>query len=249
MARHGPSLEVKQEWMRERQSTAEPPSPDLAHSDTVIAFQRHYRPKDLAELWGLDESTVPTVYLMSDQWGYNFMTVIMRTAQQPAAVASAAVATVQAMDGQLPVYNIKTMEDIVSASVEEQRFQMLLLGTFSGLALFLAIVGTYTVVSSNVNERTLEFGIRTALGAQPRDTLRLVVYHGARLAGIGVIVGVAGVFLTNRVLGPFLFETSPMDPAALLGAPLFLIAAATVATIVPARRAVRVDPMTTMRAE
>jgi predicted permease len=198
---------------------------------------------------GLDGRSVPTVYLMSDQQTYNFMTVMVRTRGDPASLTPNVTRTVRDMDARLPVYNVRTMEDIVSASVEEQRFQTLLLTVFSGLTLVLALVGTYTVVSYNVSERTLELSIRSALGAQPRDTMRLILSRALSVALVGVAIGIAGALGASRLLAPFLFEVTSWDLSTFIATPILLLTAAMIATIIPGRRAVHIDPMITMRAE
>jgi len=138
---------------------------------------------------------------------------------------------------------------VMSVSLTRRRFSMLLLGSFAGVALLLATLGTYGVIAHSVARRTQEIGIRMALGARPIDVLRLVLGQGARLALLGAALGVASALALTRLMASLLFGISPTDPATFVLTALLLPAVAVLASFVPARRATRVDPMIALRAE
>jgi putative ABC transport system permease protein len=157
--------------------------------------------------------------------------------------------TVWEIDKDQPVSDINTMEQVVSESVARQRFSMLLLGVFAGLALVLAAVGIYGVMSYSVAQRTHEIGIRMALGAQRNDVLRLTIWQGFRLVITGVTIGLAVAFVLTRVMSSLLFGISATDPITFLAISFVLVAVALIASYVPALRATRVDPMLALRYE
>jgi putative ABC transport system permease protein len=175
--------------------------------------------------------------------------VAVRTQGDPMAVASAVRQAVLSIDPLQPVYSQKTMEQLVSDSMADRRLLLLLLGIFAAVALLLASVGIYGVISYSVEQRTREIGIRMALGAQRAAVLRMIVGLGARLAGMGIGIGLLGAAALSRVMRGLLYGVSPTDPATygLLAAALALVALG--ACLVPARRAVRVDPAVALRAE
>jgi putative ABC transport system permease protein len=166
-----------------------------------------------------------------------------------ASLSSAVRSEVASLDSELPLYNVATMEERISTSISPRRFNALLLAMFAGLALILAAVGIYGVISFGVAQRTHEIGIRMALGAQPGALLRLVIVEGMSVALVGIAIGVAGAFGVMRFIRSFLFEVNATDPAtfAAVSAVLFLVALA--ACYIPARRAMRVDPMVALRHE
>jgi putative ABC transport system permease protein len=141
------------------------------------------------------------------------------------------------------------LADVVSESIAQRRFSMLLIGVFGAIALVLAAVGLYGVVSYSVSQRTQEIGLRMAIGADRRDVLRLVVGGGMKLAVIGVVIGVAGALALSKVIATMLFELTPIDLVSYSGTVMVLLAVAMVACYVPARRAMRVDPIIALRAE
>jgi putative ABC transport system permease protein len=180
---------------------------------------------------------------------FSGMTVVVRTEGNPAALSGAIRSQVLALDKEQPVARIRTLEQIISESVQQQRFTMLLLGVFAGVALILAAVGLYGVMNYAVTQRTHEIGIRMALGANAGNVLRLVVGHGMMLALIGVAIGLAGAFAFTRVMSKLLFAVSTTDPVTFAGISVLLTGVALVACLVPARRATKVDPMVALRHE
>jgi len=193
----------------------------------------------------------PMVYIpLSSATGVvRSMVVVVRSPLGTPAIVSAAKRTVHDMDATLPLYDIRTVDDIVGDAIAQPRLNSMLLGAFAALALLLAIVGIYGVVSHSVAQRRQELGVRLALGAQPADVFRLVVRQGAVLAAAGVFVGLAGSWLLTPVLRSWLYEIEPGDPFTFVGVAAVLVAIALVATAIPARRATKVDPVLAMRAE
>ncbi len=180
---------------------------------------------------------------------YEGMSLVVRAASNPGALAGAIRTQVQALDPSQAVYDVKTMSERVTESVAQQRFAAVLLALFAGLALALAAVGLYGVLSYMVAQRTHEIGVRMALGAHPRDVLRLVIGQGLKLAVIGVAVGIAAAFGLTRLMASLLYGVSATDPLTFVGVSLLLVLVALLACYVPARRAMRVDPMLALRYE
>ncbi len=174
---------------------------------------------------------------------------LLRTRANPAALISAAQAQVWALDKNQPISKVQTMEQRVANSVAAPRFQTFLLGIFGALGLLLAVVGIYGVISYSVSQRTHEMGIRMALGAEPRQVLRLVLMQGLKLALIGVAIGVAASLVLTRLMASLLFGVSATDPVTFAGVAIVLTIVALAACYVPARRAMKVDPMEALRYE
>jgi predicted permease len=175
--------------------------------------------------------------------------LVVRTKADPGVIAAAVRKAVWAIDKDQPVSNVRTMDQVFAAAISQERFQALMLGLFAALALVLACVGLYGVISYSVVQRTHEIGVRMALGAQPWDVLRLVIRQGMLLTFAGLVVGIiAGTFVT-RVLSDMLFGVTPRDPLTFAGVPLLLMVVAFLACYVPARRATRIDPLIALRYE
>ncbi len=175
--------------------------------------------------------------------------LVLKTSVEPGGLAAAVRKTVWEIDRDQPVSNIRTMGEVLSESIARQRFSMLLFGIFAAVALVLAAVGIYGVMSYSVAQRTHEIGIRMALGAQARDVLKLTVWRGLKLVLIGIVLGLAAAFALTRVMTSLLFGVSPTDPATLAVISVVLISVALLASYVPARRATKVDPMIALRYE
>jgi putative ABC transport system permease protein len=174
---------------------------------------------------------------------------VLRTTGDPLLLSAAIRSEMRLLDPGLPVRNLRSMEQLVSRSIAPQRFNLSLLGLFSALGLLLAAVGIYGVMAYSVSQRTHEIGLRMALGAQARDVLKLVVKQGMALALVGVAIGLITSFALTRLMKNLLFGVSPTDPATLAGVALLLICVASLACIVPARRATKVDPLVALRYE
>ncbi len=191
----------------------------------------------------------PTFYYCSCQVGFSRMTVITRTAGPPENLASALRAQVHSLDPELPIYNVGTLEAVVHEASGESRFQATLLALFAALALVLAAVGIYGVVAFSVSQRAHEIGVRMALGARPHDVLALIVGQGARLASLGIALGLAGATALSRFLSALLFRVSSTDLTTFSAVSALLLAVALAACYLPARRAAKVDPMVVLRYE
>jgi putative ABC transport system permease protein len=179
-------------------------------------------------------------HAQDSQW--NFMGLVIRTAGDAAAFARPLRREVQTLDKDQPIYNVRTMDDVVIHSLGTRRVSMQLFAVFACAALLLAALGIYGVMAYSVTQRTQEIGIRMALGAQKSDVLRLVISQGMTLTIIGVIVGLAGAFGLTRVLGSLLFGVTATDPATFVAIPLLLIFVSLIACYLPARRAARLNP-------
>jgi predicted permease len=177
------------------------------------------------------------------------MSLVARAHSEPARLAPSIVNVIHELDPELPVKNVITMEDFIDDSLTDSRFNMLLLAAFAGLALLLAAVGTYSVLSYSVRGRMQEISIRMALGAQRGDVLRLILGQGVRFALLGAGIGLVAAFLLTRLLTSQLFGVKATDPATFMGVTALIIFVATAACYVPARRATRVDPLVALRYE
>jgi ABC-type antimicrobial peptide transport system permease subunit len=175
--------------------------------------------------------------------------VVLRTRSDPAEVMSAVRRSVRDMDAREVIYNAQTMEDVWSSALTARRISMILLGTFASLALVLACIGIYGVISYLVGQRTHEIGIRMALGAHRRDILRLVLGQGARMALMGWAIGAGASLALTRLMASQLFGVTAHDPVTFIGVSSLLVIVAIAACYIPARRATRVDPMVALRYE
>lgn len=174
---------------------------------------------------------------------------VVRTESNPQSLAGTFRRELQEIDKELPLYDVRTMEQLVSRSVSEPRFNMILLAVFAGLALTLASIGIYGVMAYSVAQRTQEIGVRVALGATTRNVLAMVVGEGLKMTVIGLTVGLTGAFLLTRVMASLLFQVSATDPLTFVMVGISLTAVGLLACFVPARRAAKVDPMIALRYE
>jgi predicted permease len=201
---------------------------------------------------GLNQPVDPAVYApfpQSDEAWRRWMTLAIRTPVASAKLIEEVKKQVWSVDSQIPVSEVHTMEDLMSVSLAQQRFNMLLLGLFAALALILAAVGIYGMMAYRVGQRMHEIGIHIALGAQRGDVLRLVLGDGAKLAFFGIAIGIAGAIVLSRVMKSLLFEVKPTDPATFSLVTILLAIVALAACYIPARRAMRLDPMVALRYE
>ena len=197
----------------------------------------------------LDSDPKPEMYFPFTQFPIFFMTFVVRTPGDPLNLVAAARSEVLAVKNDQPISNVHTMEELLSNSVAQRRFNMLLLSIFAGVALLLAAVGSYGVMSYSVAQRTHELGVRMALGAQTSHVLALVVKQGMTLALAGVGIGLAAAFGLTRILASLLYGVSATDPLTFSVIALLLASVALLACYLPARRATKVDPMIALRYE
>jgi putative ABC transport system permease protein len=211
----------------------------------VVADVRNY---------GVDAEVKPEAYvpLLQSAPGYlsgvtSALTIVVRSTIAPTALAQTLREQVQALDKDQPVSAIKTMETYLDESMAQRRFNMLLLGAFAGLALVLAAVGIYGVIAYTVTQRTHEMGIRIALGARGGDILRLVFSNAMATTITGIVIGLGAAFALTRLLQSLLYQVTATDPVVFATIPLLLLAVAAIATYLPARRAMKVNPITALR--
>jgi putative ABC transport system permease protein len=198
---------------------------------------------------GRDDQPRGLVYVPHRQDAWRSMVLAVKTDGDPTRLVAAVRNAVWSVDKDLAMANVTTMRQILSASTAGPRFTMALLTAFAALAMLLAAIGIYGVVSYSVAQRTHEIGVRMALGARAGDVMRMVVSQGVKLTAVGVVAGLAGAFALTRLMESLLFEVSATDPAVFGAVALALVAVALVASLIPARRAARVDPMVALRYE
>ena len=197
----------------------------------------------------LDEDAKFYVYQPFSQWAPRETSLVVRTTIDPAAIIASVRSQVAALDPELPLFDITTVDESVAKSVSTKRLSSMLLLAFAITALLLAVIGIYGVISLNVNNRTSEFGIRLALGAQPRNILQLVLGQGIRVAAVGLAIGIGAALLLTRLMETLLFGVTPSDPFTFAVVAVILALAALVAALIPARRATKVDPLVALRYE
>jgi len=198
---------------------------------------------------GLDEPVGPMIYWSYYQFGTVFNRIVVRAEDDPLRLVSAVKSRIWSVDKDQPVSQIETMDEILSQSLARRRLYLMLLGVFAGVALLLAATGIYGVVSYSVTRRTREMGIRVALGAERLDVLGLILLQAAKLALTGEFLGILVALAVTRLMSGMLFGVSAADPLTFAGAVLLLTAVAFAACYIPARRAMRVDPMVALRYE
>jgi len=202
--------------------------------------------------FGLNLPELPAFYgsyVQLDQPWKRWMYMAVRGDQNPGVLVGQIKSEIWKVDPAIPLTKLRTMSEVMSASLSAQRFNMTLMGIFAGVALVLAAVGIYGVVSFSVTQRTHEIGIRMALGAETGDVLRIVLRQGLMLAGLGVGIGLVAAFAVSRVMSTLLFGVSATDPAIFAAISLVLTGVALGATLIPARRAAKLDPMIALRYE
>ena len=209
----------------------------------VVGDVKHFGPNEP------EEPAVYDLYAQTAEPWKRWMYIVIRSDESPGAVLATAKQQLWGIDNQLPLTQVSTLSEVLAASLDHQRFNLTLLGAFATVALALAVVGIYGVMAYAVTERTGEMGIRVALGAQTLDVLRLILGQGIRLALLGIALGVAASLALTRYISHLLFGISPKDPQTFLLIPVVLCAVALLACYIPARRAVRVDPMVALRDE
>ena len=225
-------------------------------ADKVIEFQiigvvGHVKQENLDTSEG--SAVGPQMYISFYQIPDEFIIfgskVVVRTSAAPTEYVGAIRNALTSMGGNATLSDAKTMEQVRGELVSDRRFTMILVGVFAALALILASIGIYGVISYSVAQRTREIGIRMALGASQHQVLRMVVGGGAKLAGIGIAIGAAGALALTQRIRSFLFGVGPSDPLTFSGISLILVGVATLASYIPARRAMNVDPNTALRYE
>ena len=209
----------------------------------VVGFVRDVR------VDGLDRAVPPVIYLPSNQHAYNFMTLVVRTTSTPRNLLPTIRAIVRDVDAEQPIYNVRTMNELIARSVAERRFHMLLLAGFSTVALLLAVVGVHGVMSYLVEQRRGEIGIRMALGARPRDVSAGIVREAVLLALLATAIGVPLALAFTRLLAASLFGVRAADPWTYAATVAILVGTAVLAAYIPARRAAGVDPAVALRSE
>jgi putative ABC transport system permease protein len=201
---------------------------------------------------GLNQPVDPAVYApfsQSDESWRRWMSLAIRTPRPSAGLLDEVKRQVWSLDRQIPISDVQSMDDLLAVSLAQQRFNMLLLGLFAALALVLATVGIYGLMSYAVSQRTHEIGVRVAIGAQRDDVLGLVVGDGAKLAFVGIAIGVGAALFLTRLMASLLFQVTPTDPATFAAVAILLAFVGLAACYIPARRAARVDPMVALRYE
>jgi predicted permease len=197
----------------------------------------------------LSAAALPTMYLPQLQRPTGGMSIVIRGSGDPMSLGNVARTEIHAVDPAIPVTNIRTMDEIFSASVAQQRFSMLLVGVFGALAVALAAIGIYGVMGYTVTQRKHEIAVRMALGAKTNQVLKLILRDGLALASLGVVIGLAGAFALTRLMSSLLFDVKPTDAQTFIAVSALLIFVALLACFVPARRASKVDPLIALRSE
>jgi ABC-type antimicrobial peptide transport system permease subunit len=192
---------------------------------------------------------ISTLYTPFAQSTIVAFSLVVRTSVPPRTVTGSLGAAIHELDRELPLLNIRTMDEVVGASFAQQEFAMQILGAFAALAVLLAAIGIYSVLSWTVRQRVREIGIRRALGAPLRNVIRMVVLEGLKPTLVGVVVGVAGALALGRLMSALIYGVTPHDIATLLVVITIVSVVGALATLLPAWRATRVDPMVAMRDE
>lgn len=206
----------------------------------VVTDVKHY---------GLEKPMRPGIYIPVPDWPADSLSVVVRTVGDPTAIVAAARAAVGELDPELPLYQVRTMDDLMARSLSQRTLYSWLVAVFATIALVLALGGAYGVTTYVVSQRTRELGIRVALGARRADILRAVLRGGLMPVAIGIVLGIAGSLVASRPMAELLFDVKPNDLQVLGGAVVLLVALSVLTTWLPARRAAAVDPMRSLRME
>lgn len=198
---------------------------------------------------GLDVEARPMTYWPHPELAFSSMTLLIRGTSDPLSMAAAVQREVKALDKDLPISEVRTMEQLLASATARARFVAVLLAIFAGMAMALAAVGIYGVMSHSVAQRSREIGIRMALGAERSDVIRMVVRQGLVLAGAGIVIGIAGATAITRLMSGLLFGVTATDPLTFVTIALLLAAVAFLACLIPARKATKVDPLIAIRCE
>jgi predicted permease len=228
-----------------------PTGADKAIDFQIIGVVGHVKQQNLDTAHGslVSPQMYMTINQVPDEFSFPGTTLVVRTSVEPSSSLAAIRSALASMGGNATLSNAKTMDQLRGEIIADRRFTLILVGIFSALALILASIGIYGVISYSVAQRTREIGIRMALGATPRHVLRMVVGGGAKLAVMGIVIGAAGALVVTRFIQAFLFGVSPSDPLTFIGISVILAGVATLASYLPARRAMKVDPNTALRYE
>jgi putative ABC transport system permease protein len=197
----------------------------------------------------LDGEVEPMSYWPHPELAFPFMTLVIRTSGDASSIATGALDAIQSLDSEQPVSDVRTMDSLLANSIARASFSALLLTIFAGVALLLAAIGIYGVISYGVTQRGHEIGVRMALGAQASDVVKLILRNGMTLAAIGVLIGLAGAFALTRVITTLLFGVTPTDALTFATVSVLLLSVALLACYIPARRATKVDPLSSLRYE
>jgi len=211
---------------------------------TVVGVVGSVKTSDLAE-----QNPVGQIYFPYKQFGFGSAHLLLKSEREQTQVLSAARAELLRLDSELPLFDSKSMNQRLAESLVGRRAPMVLCLIFAVLALLLAAIGLYGVLAYAVTQRTREFGIRMALGAQGNDVLRMVLWHGVRLAAVGLLIGAAAAYLLTRVMTTLLYEVKPSDPSVFLLVSILLAAVALAASAAPSFRATRISPVVALRYE
>jgi putative ABC transport system permease protein len=203
--------------------------------------------------WGMERAPIPEVYIPHiHEWEYSFVwvrNIVVRTEIDPSSTVNPVKDAIWSVDPDLPVSNVRTTDEIVAQSIGRRRFNTILIGIFAAMGLVLVAAGIYGLMSFFVSQRTHEIGLRMALGSNRSAVLKLVLRQGLKLAAVGVAFGLAGVFAATKLTASMVHGVSPTDPKTIIGGILFLVLVGLLGSLVPARRATRVDPVLALRDE
>jgi predicted permease len=225
------------------------PSSDISVETEIIGVAGHVSQQNLGSASFVEPQFYVSIYQLPQDFASTFANILVRTGGDPASFVPAVRRELANIDPDQPIYNARTMEQVVGQSIADRRFVLILLGAFSLLALLLASIGIYGVMSYSVAQRTQEIGVRMALGAARTQVFRMMITGAARLALAGIVLGVVGALALTRLMTAFLFGVSPSDPLTFLLISAFLAAIALLSSCIPVRRAMKVDPIAALRCQ